>query len=165
MPFIVLVFSLTTAFLLNQTKALLSKQSQAPWNVVCSPGDHMGPSASGQSVGGRSWRLGPGRGVTLGCSPDHPWYVHPHTSQGCPRVSDSRHGWAQGGRWHTGNCSEPCRVRTGPGASAGTRASWQVTWSQSPVEPWVADCVVTVIFSQGDKGWNVSGTSFPSSDN
>lgn len=39
-----------------------------------------------------------------------------------------------------------------------------MTWSQGRVELWVADCVVTVIFSQGDKGWNVSGISFPSSD-
>ena len=97
---IVLVSSLTTAFLLNQTKALLSEQSQAPWNVVCSPGDHMGPSASGQSVGGQSWRLGP----------DRPWDVHPHTSQGCPMVSKTD---VMGSEWALAH-GEELGARQGP---------------------------------------------------
>lgn len=64
---------------------------------------------------------------------------------------------SQCGQWHTGSA---CWSKLGFGASAVTGGSWRD--SLRAFQLWPADHVIAVMCSQGDKGGNISGTSFPS---
>lgn len=160
MLFIVLVFSLTTPFLLNQTKAHCLSSSRHPGKWFAPLGTTWVPLPLDppRSVGGQGWRPG-----TLSrCPSGHSgtWAGHltllrlgkfistPHRD--VPRVNKSR---CDGPRVGAGT-QEALRNwpdANWPGALAVTQASWRVTWSQEPIQLWLADCVIAVIFSQGDR--------------